>query len=63
MAEVKLSGLYKVTVVEYDYGVQRTDPDDTKFFTTLEEAKAYQKHWETGGSPDCYWRATIETVA
>jgi hypothetical protein len=63
MAEVKLQGLYKVTVTEYDCGVQRVDPDDTKFFTTHEEAVAYKKHWETGGSPECYWRASIETVA
>jgi hypothetical protein len=64
MAEVKLSGLYKVTVTEYERGWgQRVDPKDTKFFTTLEEAKAYKKHWETGGSPDCYWRASIEQVA
>lgn len=63
MAEVKLSGLYKVTVVEYEYGVQRTDPDDTKFFTTLEEAKAYKAHWEKGGGPGYYFRATIEHVA
>lgn len=62
MAEVKLSGLYKVTVVEYDRGAQRIDPNDTKFFTTLEEAVAYKKHWD-GGSPECYWRAEIETVA
>ena len=62
MAEVKLNGLYKVTVTEYDCGAQRIDPDDTKFFTTLEEARAYKAHWD-GGSPECYWRATIETVA
>jgi hypothetical protein len=62
MAEVKLSGLYKVTVTEYDCGAQRIDPNDTKFFTTYEEAVAYKKHWD-GGIPECYWRATIETVA
>jgi hypothetical protein len=62
MAEVKLSGLYKVTVVEYDCGVQRIDPNDTKFFTTFEEAVAYKDYWD-GGSPECYWRASIETVA
>jgi hypothetical protein len=63
MAEVKLSGLYKVTVTEYDCGAQRIDPNDTKFFTTYEEAVAYKAHWETGGSRECYWRASIETVA
>jgi hypothetical protein len=64
MAEVKLSGLYKVTVTEYESGWgQRTDPEDTKFFTTHEEAVAYKKHWETGGTPEYYFRASIETVA
>jgi hypothetical protein len=62
MAEVRLSGLYKVTVTEYDCGVQRVDPDDTKFFTTLEEAEAY-KYRQDCGSPECYWRCTIEKVA
>jgi hypothetical protein len=62
MAEVKLTGLYKVTVTEYDCGVQRVDPDDTRFFTTLEEAVAYKDYWD-GESPECYWRASIETVA
>jgi hypothetical protein len=63
MAEVKLSGLYKVTVTEYDCGVQRVDPNDTRFYTTLEEAEAYKAHWDTGGNRECYWRATIQTVA
>lgn len=62
MAEIKLSGLYKVTVVEYESGVQRVDPNDTKFFTTHDEAVSYKKHWETGGSRECYWRAEIEQV-
>ncbi len=59
MAEVKLGTLYKVTVTEYDCGVQRVDPDDTKYFTILEEAEKYKAHWETGGSRECYWRASI----
>jgi hypothetical protein len=59
MAEVKLGTLYKVTVVEYDCGVQRVDPNDTKYFTTLEEAEAYKAHWEKGGCRECYWRAEI----
>ena len=33
--EVKLNGLYKVTVTEYECGVQRVDPNDTRFYTTL----------------------------
>ena len=60
--EVKLNGLYKVTVTEYDCGVQRVDDRDTRFYTTLEEAKAYKAHWETGGSRECYWRADIQKV-
>jgi hypothetical protein len=63
MAEVKLSGLYKVTVTEYERGWgQRVDPNDTRFFTTLPEAEAYKAHWETGGSSECYWRAEIQKV-
>jgi hypothetical protein len=54
--------LYKVTVTEYDSGVQRVDPDDTRFYTTLEEARAYKAHWETGGSRECYWRAEIHQI-
>lgn len=64
MAEVKLSGVYKVTVTEYERGWgQRTDPDDTKYFTTLEEAEKYKKHWEEGGSPDYFWRAEITKLS
>jgi len=60
--EVKLSGVFKVTITEYDCGVQRFDPDDTKYFTTLEEAEKYKAHWETGGNSECYWRAEITKV-
>lgn len=63
MSEVKLNGLYKVTVTEYDCGVQRVDDRDTKFFTTEEEAKACKASWEKGGSAECYWRAHVEKVA
>jgi hypothetical protein len=59
MAEVKLGTLYKVTVVEYDSGVQRINPSDDRYFTTLEEAEKYKAHWERGGSRECYWRASI----
>lgn len=63
MAEVKLNGLYRVTVTEYERGWgQRTDPEDTKFFTTLEEAEKYKAHWEEGGSPDYFWRADIQKI-
>ena len=64
MAEVKLSGLYKVTITEYERGWgQRVDPNDTKFFTTEEEAKKYAERWEEGGTPDYFWRARIERVS
>ena len=59
MARVEIGTLYKVTVTEYEDGVQRVDPNDTHIYTTLEEAEKYKAHWETGGSRECYWRATI----
>lgn len=62
MAEVKLGTLYKVTVTEYDDGVQRVDDRDTKVFTTLSEAEAYKAHWSNGGSRECYWRAEIRKI-
>jgi hypothetical protein len=63
MAEVKMGGIYRVTVTEYERGWgQRTDENDTKYFTTIEEAEAYKEHWETGGTADYFWRATIEKI-
>jgi hypothetical protein len=63
MAEVKMGTLYKVTVTEYEAGWgQRVDDNDTKYFTTLEEAEKYKAHWETGGSYECFWRARIERI-
>jgi hypothetical protein len=63
MAEVKMGTLYKVTVTEYEAGWgQRVDDNDTKYFTTLEEAEKYKAHWETGGSYECFWRANIERI-
>ena len=62
MAEVKVGSLYRVTVKEYDCGVQRDDPNDAKYFTTLEEAQAYKAHCEKGGSRECYWRAEIRKM-
>jgi len=63
MAEVKFAGLYKVTVTEYERGWgQRVDPNDTKFFDCIEDAEKYKAHWEQGGSPDYYFRASIEKV-
>lgn len=63
MAEIKFTSLYKVTVTEFERGWgQRVDPNDTKLFTTLEEAKKYAARWEEGGNPDYYFRASIERV-
>ena len=62
MAEVRFTELHRVTVTEYDCGVQRVDPSDTKIFTTLEEAQAYKAHWEKGGDRECYWRAEIQKI-
>lgn len=60
MAEVKVNGLYRVMITEYERGWgQRTDPEDTKYFDNLEEAKAYAAKWEEGGNPDYFWRASI----
>jgi hypothetical protein len=61
--EIKPDTMYKVTIIEYEAGWgQREDPDDIKYFTTHEEAVKYAKHWETGGSYECFWRARIEKV-
>jgi hypothetical protein len=60
--EVKISGLYKVTVIEYDQGVQRSTPDYDKYYTTEAEAKAYAHQIQTIGNSDCYYRATVERI-
>jgi hypothetical protein len=60
MVEVKLSGLLKVSIIEYERGWgQRVAPNDTCLFSTLEEAEHYAKHSEEGGNPDYYFRARI----
>ena len=60
MAEVKLQGVYRVRITEYERGWgERVDENDTKFFDNLDEARAYARHWEEGGSPDIFWRAEI----
>lgn len=60
--ELKPGIVYRVVVTEYDNGVQRTDRADTKIFTTMDEAKAYQAQWEQGGTRELYWRAEITTL-
>lgn len=62
MAEVKMGTLYKVVITEYEAGWgQRVDDNDTKFFTTLEEAKAYSDKMSTGDY-EIYWRGSITKV-
>jgi hypothetical protein len=60
MSEVKLSTLYKVTMTEYDHGVQR--PMGTKFFTNEREAKSFCEEYADGDS-GCYFRASYKRVA
>jgi hypothetical protein len=65
MAEVKMGTLYKVTVTEYECGVQRDDPNenDTRYyFTTLEEAEKYKARWEAVANREGYWRAEIRKL-
>ena len=61
--EVKPGTLYRVVITEYESGWgQRCDPEDTKFFTTLEEAKAYRARWEEQGSYEIFWRGEITKI-
>jgi hypothetical protein len=61
--EVKPGTLYRVEITEYEAGWgQRHDPEDTKFFTTLEEAEAYKAHWEKGDSYEIFWRGEITKI-
>ena len=61
--EVNVGTLYKVVITEYEAGWgQRVDPSDTKFFTTLEEAKAYKDRSEKGGSYEIFWRGEITKI-
>jgi hypothetical protein len=61
--EVNVGTLYKVVITEYEAGwEQRVDPSDTKFFTTLEEAKAYRARWEEQGSYEIFWRGDITKI-
>ena len=62
MAEVKPGPLFKVVVTEYErsWG-QRACPDETKFFTTSEEAEAYAKQ-QSVGDYEIYWRGEVTRV-
>ena len=61
--EVKPGTLYRVEITEYEAGWgQRSDPSDTKFFTTYQEALAYKDQWEKGDSYEIFWRAHITKI-
>lgn len=58
--EFKPTPLYRVTVTEYEAGCgQRDCPEDTKLFTTLEEANAYAKKMTNKDSYEIFWNAEI----
>jgi hypothetical protein len=57
--EAQLGTLYRVVITEYDAGVQRLAPCDTKLFTTLESAEYYKELWEKGGNHEWSWRGEI----
>jgi hypothetical protein len=62
MSEVKLNGLWKVVITEYEAGWgQRVDESDTKFFDNKEEADAYAKRMSTGDY-EIYWRGAVTRV-
>lgn len=51
---------YRVTVTKHEWGWSDvTDPKDTKYFATLEQAEKYKAQKEKGGKFSCYWKATI----
>jgi hypothetical protein len=58
--EVRLNGLYKVTMTEYDNGAQHHM--GTKFFDNETEAKRFCEEYAEG-SYGCYYRARYERVA
>jgi hypothetical protein len=62
MAEVKLNGLWKVTMREYERGWGQRDMG-TKFFDTEQEAKEFCEQWSDFSNPDCYFRADYSRVA
>ena len=62
MAEVKLNGLYKVTMTEYERGYGQREMG-VKFFDNEAEAKEYcRKYNEDLGDPDCFYRADYRKV-
>lgn len=62
MSEVKLNGLWKVQMTEYERGWGQRDMG-TKFFDNEEEAKAFCENYNRDpGDPDCYFRASYSKV-
>lgn len=59
MAEVKLGTLYKVTMTEYECGIQRDMGE--KFFDNEAEAKAFCRNYASGDR-ECYYRAEYRKV-
>lgn len=55
MAEIKLSGLYKVTMTEYEVGYGQRAMG-VKFFDNEEEAKRFCAEYSSGGY-ECFYRA------
>jgi hypothetical protein len=60
MAMVKLNGLYKVIMTEYERGYGQRDMG-TIFFDNEEEAKAFCEQYASG-DPDCFYRAEYRKV-
>lgn len=57
MPEVKLNGLYKVTMTEYERGYGQRIMGE-KFFDNEEEARQFvAEYTRDPGDPDCFFRA------
>jgi hypothetical protein len=62
MSEVKLNGLYKVTMTEYERGYGQREMG-VKFFDNEAEAKAFVTEYNRElGDPDCFFRADYRKV-
>jgi hypothetical protein len=62
MAEVRLNGLYKVTMTEYESGYGQREIG-VKFFDNETEAKAFVREYNKDpGDPDCFYRAESRKV-
>lgn len=62
MAEVKLNGLYKVSITEYERGYGQR-PFDTKFFDNEAEARRFCVEYNKDMTdPDYFFRADYTKV-